>query len=782
MAEFPVTINDSVEFTDSTEAVTHPALVWQRCNPPVRPDRRFAASLGYTTEDDSIIMFGGSVWGATSGPLFDDTWKYKNGIWTELNPSTVPAARSNAMFATDSLNSRLLMFGGWWGNVSTYIYNDIWEYVGGDWNCLRAHGESGNPGTPNGGLAVDPANNCAVYLSWAWACKFDFAAGTWTTHAHGLPVMEYAGAAYNPNDGLIYFFDSGCRLYTFDSTTNMVADVTPSAANNVSGYGFGRPFFWWPRRGSFVTVREYGGSWFEMWELDLATPKWSQIHFSGTEQLGPPPRERFYYGASCGYMVLNPVDNELVTFGGEYNHSTNNMHASDGYKSQQETRVLKSGVPPSIPTAINTDSRWMPYHSEGIFTTTYEYGKSFVSNRAQLFYHFLVDILGFTLVQESAAGAKSFASTALLDSGSDGVLPGGNFNFSSASASFSSSTVGKTFELIDSNDHRNTTIAEVEYYIDANTISFAPQGGLHLESARTLGVRRWPVPGSSIDWKLFDFSLGPDTTGDWFVVRSPHASGYEVKVEIYLANVGTPLPRSHVKVSIGCESGSWSTGLQDWNVDAPVLSRVVRHDIKTGPQWSGSSNPSQYSGSPVRFWGLADGSSFMTPGEGYNYGADAMMFGIADTAEGLESSRERVYLLGPPDDYTTFTIASYGGQSWSDRLWEPIGVTIAGNRHSGSKFAGRALGAYDNWSNYEPSRYLGRNSRSNELDTATIFLYTSTYDQQNCLRGRLRGIKYGGWGVVGDTSYDDARVGYGVPTKWRAIGYSNDSLLIPWSG
>jgi N-acetylneuraminic acid mutarotase len=76
-----------------------------------------------------LIMFGGYD-GTT--PYLNDTWAYGSATntWTELNPGgSVPSARVVSAMVYDSLDGRVILFGGWDGTAGTAGLDDTWAFT-----------------------------------------------------------------------------------------------------------------------------------------------------------------------------------------------------------------------------------------------------------------------------------------------------------------------------------------------------------------------------------------------------------------------------------------------------------------------------------------------------------------------------------------------------------------------------------------------------------------------------------------------------------------------------
>ena len=103
------------------------------------PSPRTFASMVYDEDEQALFLFGGSkvLFGKTLSAdlVLNDSWMFKNGQWTQLNPSHQPKSRAHAAMAYDSSRKRVVLFGGYELVDGQYTrLNDIWEFYGNDWH------------------------------------------------------------------------------------------------------------------------------------------------------------------------------------------------------------------------------------------------------------------------------------------------------------------------------------------------------------------------------------------------------------------------------------------------------------------------------------------------------------------------------------------------------------------------------------------------------------------------------------------------------------------------
>ncbi len=147
------------------------------------PADRESAQMAYDAVDGYVVLFGG--FSNLNGSTFDDTWTFRAGQWTPLDPGTRPPARSAGSFVWDPVDNYTLLFGGAQPGVG--YYGDTWRFVHGNWSEL-------SPGAhPNAryeqAMAWDDGNQYGVLFGgYGPTAPFDsafndtwaFSAGIWT--------------------------------------------------------------------------------------------------------------------------------------------------------------------------------------------------------------------------------------------------------------------------------------------------------------------------------------------------------------------------------------------------------------------------------------------------------------------------------------------------------------------------------------------------------------------------------------------------------------------------
>ncbi len=142
-------------------------------NPDVRSESRMITD----TLNHRIVLFGGNNRGLW-GKCFNDVWSFdlNTGAWKFIDiVEPLPAPRHDASAVYDALENRMILFGGWNG-LTWSFYNDVWalDLLGSDeqmwgseeWTQLMP---SGTPPSIRAATnaVIDPVNNRMVLFGGA---------------------------------------------------------------------------------------------------------------------------------------------------------------------------------------------------------------------------------------------------------------------------------------------------------------------------------------------------------------------------------------------------------------------------------------------------------------------------------------------------------------------------------------------------------------------------------------------------------------------------------------
>jgi hypothetical protein len=226
---------------------------WTNVSPANSPPGRTQHTMAALTNDDKIVLFGGS-------PLSNDTWVYdvSDNNWTNMMPSVSPCARSGHSSASIFNNDKVVLFGGGYG--------DTWIYDLGDNRWTELTGISG-PSANRDSAMVTINNDDRIMLFGG----------------------DYGSTEY-------------CQTWVYDLSDNRWIGDTPL-----------NPWYCWGSAMATICNSDkillFGGTswknWDDTWVYDLSEARWTEMDPS----LSPSPR---YYHAMAS--VYN--DDKVVLFGG----------------------------------------------------------------------------------------------------------------------------------------------------------------------------------------------------------------------------------------------------------------------------------------------------------------------------------------------------------------------------------------------------------------------------------------------------------------------------------
>ena len=113
---------------------------WTKLQLTPRPSPR--RGPGFSADGQGgLLLFGGATFKANAGPgemgvPVGDTWRFKDGAWTDLQPSIAPPARADTIMALDPKLGRPLLFGGY----QCPFKGDTWTFDGSTWKEVSSSG------------------------------------------------------------------------------------------------------------------------------------------------------------------------------------------------------------------------------------------------------------------------------------------------------------------------------------------------------------------------------------------------------------------------------------------------------------------------------------------------------------------------------------------------------------------------------------------------------------------------------------------------------------------
>jgi hypothetical protein len=142
------------------------------CPSQDRPSGRTSAAAGYMPSQLEVVVFGGLDSSRTS---LGDTWLWKGGCWSRLNPALSPAARYDSNAAFDAAHRVMVLYGGFSQRPGQLVsrLHDTWLWDGGTWTEASTTG----PDLVAPAATYDPANQRVVLFgtndfgqaqTWMW--------------------------------------------------------------------------------------------------------------------------------------------------------------------------------------------------------------------------------------------------------------------------------------------------------------------------------------------------------------------------------------------------------------------------------------------------------------------------------------------------------------------------------------------------------------------------------------------------------------------------------------
>jgi hypothetical protein len=277
------------------------------------------AMMTYDKADGYVLLFGGLNY---SKSLYNQTWSYHAGTWTQLHPKHSPPPRYDGMMAYDSRDKVVLLFGGV-GPGGTF-YNDTWIFSGGQWTDIT-YSTTGMNAIASGSVTYDSKSGRVILfggyqdpcncVDWVSNVTFAFANGNWTQLRPSLPNSSLPGQgasiAYDPRDG--YVVEFGGWTYTAKGPTTWNysnarwTELYPPRSPSWRSYD---NLVYDPKLGQLILFGGYNqtgsGGLNDTWKFVGGI--WTQLHPAQS-----PPADG--YGPSAA--AYDAADGYLLLFGGQ---------------------------------------------------------------------------------------------------------------------------------------------------------------------------------------------------------------------------------------------------------------------------------------------------------------------------------------------------------------------------------------------------------------------------------------------------------------------------------
>lgn len=133
---------------------------WTRLAPATRPPARWGHALATDYNRGRVVMFGGSLSAGPISPGTDEIWEWDGTDWTQMHPAVRPGFRSGHAMAYDSQDQRVLVYGGSTAGGGL-TYGDTWSWDGTTWR-QGAIGDGGPGPRTSPAMATDPGTGRPV--------------------------------------------------------------------------------------------------------------------------------------------------------------------------------------------------------------------------------------------------------------------------------------------------------------------------------------------------------------------------------------------------------------------------------------------------------------------------------------------------------------------------------------------------------------------------------------------------------------------------------------------
>lgn len=302
---------------------------WTHLALSTAPSPRTGESVAYSAALGEVILFGGS----TGAQSLQDTWAFSAGTWTLLTPSVSPWARFGAALADDSSDGYLVLFGGVVTRSGvTAAANDTWRFTAAGWTELApSTAPAAGSLSTVGYLVNDPAGAGALYVgpcaytyyATGFTCEnatgfsngstWRFANGSWSN----LSGVWFVGAldappTYDTARGAVEAVGSATGqtttypdLFTFGTAWT----VTPALPAPPGGaYGGSTPVMAYDPALSEIVLLAWNGTYYDPGTLE----QWT-FNASGWS---PSPSPTPIPGRQGEGLAFDSFDGELLVYGG----------------------------------------------------------------------------------------------------------------------------------------------------------------------------------------------------------------------------------------------------------------------------------------------------------------------------------------------------------------------------------------------------------------------------------------------------------------------------------
>jgi len=173
---------------------------WSPVVPTPSPSPRFGHVMANDSVNHRVVLFGGY----SSGTVLNDTWLWDGTQWSLQNPTHKPPARFDGAMAYDEVNHKVVLFGG--QNFDIGLLTDTWVWDGIDWTNVSPASAASPAPRIWAAMAFDGSNHNIVLFGGRGASN-DPLGDTWSWNGSAWNLASTSGPT--PRAGPAMAFDPG---------------------------------------------------------------------------------------------------------------------------------------------------------------------------------------------------------------------------------------------------------------------------------------------------------------------------------------------------------------------------------------------------------------------------------------------------------------------------------------------------------------------------------------------------------------------------------------------
>ncbi len=215
----------ATEIRSGPVAAADPTAEWTELSPTLMPPQRIAGAMVWDSTDGYVLLFGGQEYGSIPNVLYNDTWSFLHGAWTNrTDPSDAPPARDDFQMADDPNDHEVVVFGGY--SQKDTVLDDTWTYSGGVWTNITTTAGAPPP-TFDGTMAYDNATDSVILFGGVHTPGGPYSNETWAFHDNVWDELTPPAApaprnnpsiTYDPELGDLLLFGGANNTVDFNDT------------------------------------------------------------------------------------------------------------------------------------------------------------------------------------------------------------------------------------------------------------------------------------------------------------------------------------------------------------------------------------------------------------------------------------------------------------------------------------------------------------------------------------------------------------------------------------